>query len=158
MRTHIGNWLKALPPGQPPGPLAHRVQAAQRAALARRARRRAWWQAGGLAIAAGVVMGVALAVLLPVDAPQSPAEFRVLEYEAAELEMLLAQFDANDRVLDMQTAGTIVRLEDRLAAIDYGLRNAALDERSRTRLMEQRVGLMQALAAVHMSSAPGFEF
>lgn len=158
MRTHIGNWLKALPSGQPAGSLAHRVRAAQRAALARRVRRRAWRQAGALAVAAGIVMAVALAMLMPVDAPEPGVDHRALEFEAAELEELLARFDANDRVLDMQTAGTIVRLEDRLAAIDYGLRNAALDERSRTRLMQQRVGLMQALAAVHMSSAPGLEF
>lgn len=142
--------LRALPPLEPPP----RVWAA--IASRRRARRTRWAHSIGFALAASLVMAVALMTLgRPTEAhvvpPYDPA-LSTLASRSADLGRLLTEIEPTRRVLDLETAGTIVALEDRLALVDAHLRRASLAPDEATELWRQRVDLMEALVGVHATS------
>jgi hypothetical protein len=164
--------LRSLPSVSPPEAAWPRI----RKAHARRRRPARWRAAAALGLAASVVLAVTLAVRPPVEVPRAalPAvphdagsrpELQValgaapmsnpaladLHAQSRNLDALLAEVDASDRVLDLGTAGAIVALEDRIAALDRRLTNAALDGPVAAALWRQRVELMEALVGVHVA-------
>ncbi len=141
--------LRALPGLEPPP----RVWAAIAAARAKRTRRARWLPMLGTALAASLVMAVALVSLQrPVDEPATPSEVARLVAHSQDLDAALTQIAPATRVLDLQTAGTIVALEDRIALVDEHLQRASLESPATTELWRQRVDLMEALVGVHATS------
>lgn len=141
--------LRALP-GLEPSP---RVWAAIAAERAKRARRARWLPMLGTALAASLVMAVALVTLQrPVDEPAPPSEVARLVAHSQDLDEALTEIAPATRVLDLQTAGTIVALEDRIALLDTHLQRASLDAPETAELWRQRVDLMEALVGVHATS------
>lgn len=141
--------LRALPGLEPPP----RVWAAITAERAKRARRTRWLPTLGTALAASLVMAVALVTLqAPVEEPAPPADTARLVAQSQDLDAALIRIAPATRVLDLQTAGTIVALEDRIALVDEHLQRAALDSPAATELWRQRVDLMEALVGVHATS------
>lgn len=144
--------LRGLPPlAAPP--------AAWDRARARRKRRGAQWYFPALAVAATVVMAVALtsmspqeAVLPPVATPAGGGHVAALAATSGDLDRLLATYEPEQRVLDLNTAGTIVALEDQIAAVDGRLQQATLTPDEAEALWRQRVQLMQALVGVHATT------
>ncbi|MEX0900896.1 MAG: hypothetical protein WD081_09440 [Gammaproteobacteria bacterium] len=141
--------LRALPGLEPPT----RVWAAIAAERGRRARRLRWLPMLGTALAASLVMAVALVTLQrPVDAPAPTSEVARLVAHSQDLDAALTAIAPTTRVLDLQTAGTIVALEDRIAQLDVHLQRASLESPATTELWRQRVDLMEALVGVHATS------
>jgi hypothetical protein len=146
--------LRALPPAAPPADAWQRIRAARAAA---RSRRR-WHYGGGLAMAASVLLALAVALRpaldVPAPAPAPQGELTDLHAHSQGLDALLGQFDTQHRVLDLRTAGTIVALEDRIAALDQRLAGSAgLEPPVANALLRQRVELMEALVGVHVAQA-----
>lgn len=141
--------LRALPVIEPPP----RVWAAIKAERERRARRARWLPMLGTALAASLVMAVALVTLQrPVDPPEQPSEVARLVAQSQDLDAALTAISPATRVLDLQTAGTIVALEDRIALLDAHLQYASHESPEATALWRQRVDLMEALVGVHATS------
>jgi hypothetical protein len=148
--------LRELPLAAPPPGVLDRIHdARRRAPLQRR-----WRYAGAFALAASVIVTVALLVRaplelpVPVDVPARDPGIGLTELHAhsRDLDMLLTQIDAGDRVLDLATAGTIVALEDRIAALDRHLAaGEALEEGVAAALWRHRVELMEALVGMHVA-------
>lgn len=158
MRTGIENWLKALPPVEPPPALSARVRAAQRRESHRLRRARGVRAGAGFALAAGVALAAVMLLQEPAIDPGRAEPSSALRVQALALEAALERFDHESRVLDMRTADTIIRLEDSIAAVDWNLRTAELDPDRRAQLWEQRIGLMQALVGVHVAETAELEF
>jgi hypothetical protein len=147
--SEIARALRTLPQLEPSERVWQRIQA-------RRGRRQHRWYGPALAIAATAVMAVALTLMLPAAPPDPGPDADALADLAAqsdELERLLVGLDPDARVLDMETAGTIVALEDGIAAVDGRLRRAALRPNEAELLWQQRVELMRALVGVHATNA-----
>lgn len=142
--------LRGLPAVEPPPGVLDALLAA-RAAARRRARVQRY---AGVAVAASVVMAVAL-LLVPQERPAPPlvaadAEVTLLAERSDELDRVLASVEAQSGILDLRTAGTIVALEDRLAAVDAHLRRVGAHEtRTTGELLRQRIALVNALVDVH---------
>jgi hypothetical protein len=146
--------LQAMPPVAPPPTLYARVRATQR----RRVWRRRVAPAGALALAASILMGVTLTwEQRPDEAPvltHTDSELTQLYAHARDLEAMLGALDANAGVLDLDTAGTIVALEDRIAAVERHLTtDSTLEPPMAQALWRQRVELMEALVSVHVAHA-----
>ncbi len=141
--------LRALP-GLEPSPRVWTAIAAERA---RRTRRSRWLPALGTALAASLVMAVALVTLQrPVDEPVPSSDMARLVAQSQDLDAALTVIAPETRVLDLQTAGTIVALEDRIALLDAHLQRASLESPATAELWRQRVDLMEALVGVHATS------
>lgn len=158
-RLHaVRTGLRELPPlAPPPG-------AWERARERRKRRRGAHWYFPALAVAATVVMAVALTTMSPEKTAlpppvAQPAGGHIAELEATsgDLDRLLAAYQPERRVLGLGTAGTIVALEDQIAAVDGRLQQATLTPDETEALWRQRVQLMQALVGVHATNT-GTEF
>jgi hypothetical protein len=163
--------LRSLPSVAPPEAAWPRIREAQ----ARRRRPGRWRAAATLGLAASVLLAVSLMVRAPLEAPSAvaPHDERIgpevqaapgtvwrhaadpaladLHAQSRDLDLLLAEVDASDRVLDLGTAGAIVALEDRIAALDRRLTDSALDGPVAAALWRQRVDLMEALVGVHVA-------
>jgi hypothetical protein len=141
--------LRALPALAPPP----REWAAVREGRRRDARRPRWLPTLGLAAAASLVMAVALTTLEePAPSVEPDEEVARLAAHSGNLQRTLSGLAPTTRVRDLQTAGTIVALEDRIALVDEHLQRAALDSPAATELWRQRVDLMEALVGVHATS------
>ena len=141
--------LRALPGLEPPP----RVWAAIAAERTRRTARTRWLPMFGTALAASLVMAVALVTLQrPVDEPLPPSDTARLVARSQGLDAALTEIAPATRVLDLQTAATIVALEDRIARVDEHLQRASLESPQATELWRQRVDLMEALVGVHATS------
>lgn len=147
----IRDALRALPALEPPPSAFAKVMAA-RAAARRRVRLRRF---AGLAAAASIVMAVALLVVQPADEPAPPmiaadTDIAQLIARSNALDQVLASVESQAGILDLRTAGTIVALEDRLAAVDAHLRRLGADEpQTAGDLLRQRIALVNALVDVH---------
>lgn len=158
-RLHaVRTGLRGLPPLAAPPGAWDRVRA-------RRKPRGAHWYFPALAVAASVVMAVALTtmsseetVLPPVTTPTASGHIAALAATSGDLDRLLASYEPERRVLDLDTAGTIVALEDRIAAVDGRLQQATLTPDETEALWRQRVQLMQALVGVHAATTTNIEF
>lgn len=139
-----------------------------------------WWPLG---LAASVLVA-ALAVLLapwqgaelpiavsngePVnEEPLSEDRLRTvpetsqLVARSQQLEQLLGTLNYEPRVVNARTAGTIARLEDQIAWIDYGLGEGSdgqLSESDANALWRQRVELMNSLVHVRYAQAQRVDF
>lgn len=160
--------LRALPALRPArdqwSAVAGRVQAEQR----RRARRRVAGF-GGLALAASVVAALVLSrpaavapgadtVAVAADSAPEVDELAAIQARSRELERLLREYAPEARVVDGRTASIAADLEDRIAGLDRALEAAQLLAPERRPVVErglwrQRVGLMDALVDVHLTSA-----
>ncbi len=143
--------MRALPAAVPPPRVFERITAA-RSAVAGASQR--WRHGLALAAAASLVMVVALTLTVPPDEPATAVprhdEIALLAVRSGQLERLLEQLEPRTGVFDLETADTIVALEDRIAAVDSRLRQAdALAGADAERLWQQRVELMHALVGVH---------
>ena len=127
--------------------------------LERRVRRGAWATLAAAASVSGVL------VLRPMLQPERPdggvtaAAIAEAQQRSAQLEQAINVFDPATRPIDGQTARVAQALEDRIAELDQRIQvvemapawNAADSER--LGLWQQRVGLMDALVDVHLTSA-----
>ncbi len=115
------------------------------------------WRIPGLALAASVVLAVALTVTRVPETPDPGVlpqnALTTLAAQSDDLERLLASLDPDARALDLETANTIVALEDRIAVVDSHLHRATLETADAEVLWKQRVDLMQALVGVHLAGA-----
>jgi hypothetical protein len=95
----------------------------------------------------------------PSDDGVTAAAIAEAQQRSAQLEQAIDAFDPSARPIDGQTARVAQALEDRIAELDQRIqavelapaRNAADSER--LGLWQQRVGLMDALVDVHLTSA-----
>ena len=141
--------LRALPALTPP-PRVWNAIAAERA---RATRRSGWLPTLGVALAASLVMAVALMTLeQPAPMPDGDDEVARLAVQSGNLQRALSGLAPGTRVLDLQTAGTIVALEDRIAVVDAHLQRTSLQPTTATELWRQRVNLREALVGVHATS------
>ena len=141
--------LRALPALTPPPRVWHAIVAERE----RAARRSGWLPTLGVALAASLVMAVALMTLeQPAPASGSDDEVARLAVQSGNLQRALSGLAPGNRVLDLQTAGTIVALEDRIAVVDAHLQRTSLQPTTATELWRQRVNLMEALVGVHATS------
>lgn len=124
-------------------------------------RRRTRWSRmrwAGLA-AAAVLVGVIGIQAIPSGAPAddlAAREVKDLVEESQELEALLASFQRPGRVVNGMTAATIADLEDRIAAIDFGITRAqdvAASPDAMADLWRERVMLMDRLVSTHVQQA-----
>lgn len=121
-------------------------------------RRRRLYSVAGMAAAAALVLAVIGADLLaprPLDAEDQIAN-AISRSQA--LEQTLHDWAPDSRVMDARTAMVVIDLEDRIAAVDARLQQAARLERSERlqheiSLWQERVGLMNALVDVHLTRA-----
>jgi hypothetical protein len=78
--------------------------------------------------------------------------------QSRQLERALAEFDPDREVLDGRTVSITASLEDQLARVDRQLElvdllDAVARQREALRLWRERVGLLDALMDVHLTSA-----
>jgi hypothetical protein len=116
----------------------------------------------GVAMVASIVIAVSLAMLpIPVQHPAEtvtpdgaqPASVSQLVTQSRYLEKAVLSLNANTdhMIISAGTAATVAALEDRIALVDYEINHAALDpdaQQRLTQLWQQRVNLLQSLAAV----------
>jgi anti-sigma factor RsiW len=157
--------LRALPtlrPARDGWPLvAERVRTARRRTLVRRA------LAGVGALAAALLLAVALPgtplrdALSPRDAAALAAERELdqLMQHSQALEAALGAYDPDRRVVDGRTVRVASDLEARIADVDQRMQTMELDaspgrgEAQMLQLWQERVGLLNALVDVHVTSA-----
>jgi anti-sigma factor RsiW len=145
--------LKALSAFSPPRdrwpPVRDALEAEQRQAQRSRLR----WV--GLAAAAAIV-GVIGFQAIPTAAPAqdlATREVEALVEESQELEQLLASFQRPGRVVNGMTAAAVADLEDRIAAVDFGITRAqevAVSTDAMADLWRERVVLMDRLVSTHV--------
>lgn len=130
-------------------------------------RRRIWWRRAGLTSAgmaaamAGLVLGNSLRSPGPVGpgtAAAPAAEIAQMKASSQALEQVLQQYDPDSRVIDGRTDRIAEELENRIAAVDRQLQQAAASEEAERnatalRLWRERVGLLDALVDVHVTRA-----
>jgi hypothetical protein len=171
-RSALQEGLRSLPDTMPPRAVWHRIreQAEAEGLIGKPvARRPSTWYAG-VGLAAAIVLAVLVVPGMLTEQPvvypttpdnvgsSSPIRLNTLQTlmtESRELESNLRELPAKPRVMRAGTAATITDLEDRIAAIDYQLNDAASrlspeDEeifwRERVRLMKLLVGMRYAQA------------
>ncbi len=145
--------LKALSAFSPPRDRWPQVRDVVRAERRRVQRSRLRWV--GLAAAATIV-GVIGFQAIPAAAPAqdlATREVEALVEESQELEQLLASFQRPGRVVNGMTAAAIADLEDRIAAVDFGItraQEAAVSTDAMADLWRERVVLMDRLVSTHV--------
>ena len=148
--------MKALPSLRPARD--HFASIHERASVERRRRRGARLALGGLALAASVAL--AMVTLRPRDrelVAVSPELIEIMS-QSQELERALAEFDPDREVLDGRTVSITASLEDQLARLDRQLEvvdllDPSARRRAALRLWRERVGLLDALMDVNLTSA-----
>lgn len=142
--------LAALPEQRP----SQDLWPALRTELASRRQHRRWvlagWAAAGLAAAFTVVIGVRGGLEAWHEAKLA-RETRELVAASQQLEQQLRTADSGGRVVSGRTVGTIVQLEDRIAAIDAKLsrpRAERYPSQDVVSLWQERVRLLDALVSV----------
>jgi hypothetical protein len=88
-------------------------------------------------------------------------DYRTLRARSAELEQMLVSLPAQRAVISTVTAGTIVDLEDRIAAIDGSLNQAEASgalPHDRAAIWRERVDLMNALVQVRYAQSRVFPY
>ncbi len=142
--------LAALPEQRP----SQDLWPALRTELASRRQHRRWvlagWAAAGLAAAFTVVIGVRGGLEAWHEAKLA-RETTELVAASQQLEQQLRTADRGGRVVSGRTAGTIVQLEDRIAAIDAKLsrpRAERYPSQDVVSLWQERVRLLDALVSV----------
>lgn len=151
--------LRALPNLRPARDRFPAVRA--RLVADRRRRQVRWAGAGGLALAASVVLFMILGPIGGTADPQeTAASNELLETisRSQQLERALVALEPEFRVLDGRTAAITGRLEDRLQLVDRDLQAAdqldrAVRLQEQLRLWRERVGLLDALVDVHVTRA-----
>lgn len=145
--------LKALPAVHPPRDRWHVVRAQ---VVGERRKRRRWvagWVSAGTAASVALVLG-ALQLLPVVRATSEETDPYVALIEHSQgLEDMLRSMEAETRVLNGRTATAIAVLEDRLSALDVQLAETQLQRTDMMRLMQERIGLMDALVEVRRTKA-----
>ena len=127
-------------------------------------RRSRWLPAAGVGLVASLVAAVALVAwhlprpVLPaaasaLNAAASASMLSQLQAQSRYLESALRSMnvDSNQHIVNADTAATVAALEDRIALVDYAINQANTTpqpSRDLTALWQQRVNLMQSLAAV----------
>lgn len=127
--------------------------------LGRRIRRGGWATLAAAASVSGVLVIGPMLRPEPLDGAVTAAAIAEAQQRSAQLEQAIDVFDPAARPIDGQTARVAQALEDRIAELDQRIqvvelapsRNAADSER--LGLWQQRVGLMDALMDVHLTSA-----
>lgn len=152
--------LRALPALRPPRNHWPAVAARRRKEhLQRRLRQGAW---GGLAAAASLSGLLVLRPMLnrsPAEEAVTAAAIAEAQQRSAQLEQAINVFDPAARPIDGQTARVAQALEDRIAELDQRIQAVelaparAVEDSERLGLWQQRVGLMDALMDVHLTSA-----
>jgi len=95
----------------------------------------------------------------PSSAEGSPQQLEQVMKESRVLEGELARLDPDSRAMDLVTAQVAGQLQTRIAALDERLQSAELSSGHRLTddqlidLWRERVGLMDALVDVHLTSA-----
>jgi hypothetical protein len=153
--------LKALPslrPRREQWPAARAQFESDR--RARRLRRAGVGGLIGLAAAASIALGVVVRGSGDLSLPEASATSQISETMARSraLEQAIGRMDPDARSLDGQTARAVQELEDRIATVDRQLQvNDLLGQEARDaerlRLWRERVGLLDALVDVHLTSA-----
>jgi hypothetical protein len=164
--------LAALPEIAPPPAAKTRVLAAMRRAAVEPPRRDLTHLAlPAMALAAAAAVAAVLVLWQPrgesegaLTANENPAPLSFEEYAAlvarsAELERALDTLPAPRAVMRASTAGTIARLEDRIAEIDQALlftTAAGAESGQREELWRDRVEVMNALVQVRYANSQAF--
>ncbi len=87
-------------------------------------------------------------------ATAAPAEdLATLVDRSQQLEETLREYDPRNRVMNMNTAGAVAALEDRIAAVDAELDHPDIPAAHLQNLWRQRVNLMEGLVNVHVAKA-----
>lgn len=118
-----------------------------------------WMPAAGLALAASLVAAVVLvtwSIRAPTPVSRAPSGSPLLvqlQSRSRYLENIVQAMntDSDQGVTNAGTAATVAALEDRIALIDYAINQANTaprPSRDLAQLWQQRVNLMQSLAAV----------
>jgi hypothetical protein len=124
----------------------------------RRVRRVRWAGIGGLATAAAAAALLVVDLGTPRDAVATEQLTQVMT-ESRALEGELARLNPEGRAMDLVTAQVAGELKARIAALDEQLQSAQLPAQGRLdndqliELWRERVGLMDALVDVHLTSA-----
>jgi hypothetical protein len=165
--------LAALPELAPPPAAKARVLAAMRRAAVEPPRSRPWHIAlPAAALAAAAATAAVLIIGQPRGGPEEGAlatieepapisfeEYAALVAQSAELERVLGTLPAPRAVMRAGTAGTIARLEDRIAQIDQELMfatAAGADSGQQATLWQDRVEVMNALLQVRYANSQAF--
>lgn len=127
--------------------------------LGRRIRQGGWATLAAAASVSGALVVGPMLRAEPSDGGVTAAAIAEAQQQSAQLEQAIDALDPAARPIDGQTARVAQALEDRIAELDQRIqvvelapaRNAADSER--LGLWEQRVGLMDALVDVHLTSA-----
>lgn len=125
-----------------------------------------WAPVAGIGVAASLVAAVVLVTLrLQTPEPAAPAPtvssapmLTQLQSQSRYLEQVMQAMNAGDEqgVTTAGTAATVAALEDRIALVDYAINQAngaPQPPTDLTALWQQRVNLMQSLAAVRYAQA-----
>lgn len=145
--------LKALSAISPPRDRWPQVRSALEAGRRQERRSRLRWV--GVA-AAAVIVGVIGFQAIPRAVPAQDLATREVEglvEESQELEQVLAAFQRPGRVVNGMTAAAIADLEDRIAAVDFGIsraQQAAVSTDAMADLWRERVVLMDRLVSTHV--------
>ena len=127
--------------------------------VAQRRRRVTWVGAGGLVLAASIVLFLVLGGrTVPTAGEESGRAIATAMAQSQMLESALGRYRPEGRVTDGRTATVVSGLESRIAEVDRQLQVAEMmRQRVRDdallRLWRQRVGLMDALVNVHLTRA-----
>lgn len=161
----LSDWrqrMRALPAFDAPNDSWARV--AERLDQSAGANRARWWPAAGI----GVAVSLAVAVVLVAWHPWVPVNSIAtatsgMALDAGRLAQLQAQSrylenavqlmnaDSNPSIVNAGSAATVAALEDRIALVDYAINGMTARPQAGaqlTQLWQQRVDLMQSLAAV----------
>ena len=124
----------------------------------RRFRRVRWAGVGGLATAAAI-LGMVVGNMANPSSAEGSQQLEQVMKESRVLEGELARLDPDSRAMDLVTAQVAGQLQTRIAAVDEQLQSAELPSSQRLTddqlidLWRERVGLMDALVDVHLTSA-----
>lgn len=161
---HMRERLTSLVDPLPPAGVWERVSARADTG-ARTTRRRQWFAAGGLGLAASVVATLLLVgpqlklsgsdsghTTVVAEGNTAPASVSQLMAESQYLEhaMLNVNDNADRMPVSAGTASTVANIEDRIAVLDYEINQAPHggSDPKLAQLWRQRVDLLQSLAAV----------
>ncbi|MDH3455348.1 MAG: hypothetical protein OER90_00785 [Gemmatimonadota bacterium] len=144
--------LKALPGFSPPRDRWPVIREAVAASRRRTRIERVGW--GAMAAAAALVLFVGTRSLVGNGGEKLAAqEVAALVQESQQLEGVLESVSIRGRVTNGATAATIADLEDRIAAIDFGIERAqavAVSRNEMADLWRERVTLMDRLVDTHV--------
>jgi hypothetical protein len=124
----------------------------------RRSDRVRWAGVGGLATAAAI-LGLMVGNMANPSSAGASQQLEQVMKESRVLEGELARLDPESRAMDLVTAQVAGQLQTRIAALDEQLQSAELSRGQRLTddqlidLWRERVGLMDALVDVHLTSA-----